>query len=252
MLTDEQRRRYARHLVLPEIGEAGQEKLLAGKVLVVGCGGLGAAAAGYLGAMGVGTLGLVDEDRVELSNLQRQMLFETADIGQLKVSAAKTRLQECSPELAIHTHPFRLEIANAEPLAALYDVVVDATDNFETRLALHDACFRAKRPLIYAAISGFESMLTIFKAYLGAPHPCLHCFMPALPEREVTCAQEGIIGALAGMVGSWQALEAVKELLNIGESVSGSIYRHHALTGEMRVSKLPRQANCFCSSHKED
>lgn len=251
MLEDAPRRRFARHLVLPEVGEQGQETLLASSVLVVGAGGLGASASGFLAAMGVGTIGLVDADRVELSNLQRQILFETVDIGQLKVNAAKARLEECAPDSKIHTHAYRLDETNAETLVANYDMVVDATDNFTTRIALHDACFQAKKTLIYAAISGFAAQITTFKAYMGAPHPCLHCFMPGMPEREINCAQEGIIGALAGMIGSQQALEAVKELLGIGESLSGKIWRYELLSAQMKVSVIKRDETCnYCVDHK--
>lgn len=251
MLSDDQRRRFARHLVLPEIGEAGQQKLLTSKILVVGVGGLGTVAAGYLAAMGIGKIGLIDADRVELSNLQRQLLFETADIGQLKVSAAKARIEECAPDSEIHTHALKLDATNAHSLVENYDIIIDATDNFKTRIALHNACYRAKKPLIYAAITGFEAMMTTFKAHLGSPHPCLHCFMPIAPEREISCAQEGIIGALAGMIGSQQALEAVKELLNIGESLSGRIIRYRVLTSETQSSKLLRDIGCtYCASNK--
>jgi adenylyltransferase/sulfurtransferase len=248
MLKDDARRRYARHLVLPEIGASGQETLLASRVLVVGCGGLGSVAAGYLAAMGLGTLGLMDADRVELSNLQRQILFEIADIGQTKVAAAKARLEEINPDVKIISYVERFGVENANVIISNYDVVVDATDNFASRVALHDACMHAKRPLIYAAISGFEAMLTTFKSYLGAPHPCLHCFMPELPERENTCAQEGIVGALAGMVGSMQALEVVKELLGIGASLSGKILRYDALSGQIKSASMIRDAVCkYCA-----
>ncbi len=248
MLNDDARRRYARHLVLPEIGEAGQSRLLSGRVLVVGAGGLGSVAAGYLAAMGVGCIGVADADRVELSNLQRQILFETADIGQTKVEAVRTRIEELNASTQVRTYAERLHADNAQMLIADYEVVIDATDNFASRVALHDACYKARKTLIYAAISGFEAMITTFKPYLGSPHPCLHCFMPEVPEREVSCAQEGIVGALAGVIGSLQALEAVKELLGIGQSLSGSVIRYDALRGQFKTSALRRDVECnYCA-----
>ena len=247
-LSDEQRRRYARHIVLPEIGEAGQQRLLNSHVAIIGLGGLGSPAAGYLAAMGIGELTLIDHDRVELSNLQRQILFEHADIGTPKVRAAAERIEELNEDVTIHTHAEKLTAGNAASLISGADIVIDACDNFTARTALHDACATHKKPLIYAAISGFEAMITTFKSYAGDEHPCLHCFMPEIPAREITCAQEGIAGALAGMIGSQQALEALRELLGIGESLSGRILRYDGLSGRWRESKLMRDPNCkFCS-----
>lgn len=238
-------RRYARHLVLPEIGEGGQAKLLASSVLVIGAGGLGASAIGNLAAMGVGSIGVADHDRVELSNLQRQALYETGDIGRLKVEAAADRVEELNPEVRFTAIPERLEEANAAALIAPYDVIIDGSDNFATRFAVHDACYRAGKPLISAAISGFSAQASTFKAYLGAPHPCYRCLVPAAPEREITCAQEGVIGALAGVMGSLQALEAVKELLCIGKSLSGRLIIYDALAGSFRTVLLERDTKCI-------
>lgn len=238
-------RRYARHIVLPEIGEAGQRKLAASSVLVAGAGGLGAASIGYLSAMGVGRIGIVDHDRVELSNLQRQVLYETGDIGRPKVEAAADRVEEVNPDIAVETHPVRLDAQNASALVKPYDIVLDGTDNFATRFALHETCYHACKPLIYAAISGFDAQITTFKAHLGAPHPCLCCFIREAPERERSCAQEGIIGALAGVAGSMQALEAVKELLGIGESLSGTLILYEVLAGRFRRVVLTRDTECI-------
>ncbi len=243
-MTPEQKRRYARHLVLPEIGEAGQAKLAQAKVLVVGAGGLGSTAAGYLCAMGVGGIGLNDHDRVELSNLQRQVLYETADAGRLKVEAARDRLEEINPEVRVTTIAERLDEDSARATVRGYDLVIDGAANFATRFALHDACYAEKKTLVLAAISGFSAQLSTFKAYLGAPHPCYRCFVGAQPERELTCAQEGIIGALAGVMGSLQALEAVKELLCIGDSLSGHILMYDALAGSFRKVLLKRDKQC--------
>lgn len=237
-------RRYARHIVLPEIGEEGQRKLLASSALIVGAGGLGSAAIGYLAAAGVGKIGIVEPDRVELSNLQRQILFETADIGTPKAQAAQNRIEEINPDCKVEIFPERLTEKNARAMVKDFDIVLDCSDNFATRFALADACYAEKKSLISAAISGFLMQLSTFKAYLGAPHPCYRCFIAENPEYEATCAQEGIIGPLAGMAGSFQALEAIKELLGIGESLSGTIFAVDALNVNIRRIKLHRNPGC--------
>lgn len=237
-------RRYARHVVLPEIGEAGQERLRRSSVLVVGAGGLGTAAAGYLAAMGIGRIGLIDHDRVELSNLQRQLLYETGDIGRLKVKAASERLEDINPEVRIETYAQRLADDNATGLVRTYDLVVDGSDNFDTRFAVNAACIAEWKVLVSAAISGFSAQLSTFKAYLGAPHPCYRCLVSQLPDREKSCAQEGVIGALPGVMGAAQALEAVKELLGIGESLSGQILIYDALAACFRKVLLQRDGQC--------
>jgi len=241
---DERLRRYARHLVLPEIGQSGQETLARACVLVIGAGGLGSAALGYLAAAGIGRIGIVEPDRVELSNLQRQILFETADIGRFKAEAARDRLEEMNPDCHVQLHLERLTEDNAQALVSAYDVVLDGSDNFTTRFALAEACAKAHKPLISAAISAFGAQLSTFKPYLGEPHPCYRCFVPEIPERELTCAQEGIIGPLAGVAGSMQALEAMKELLGIGASLSGFLLLYDALTASWRKTTLPRDPNC--------
>lgn len=244
------KRRYARHLVLPEIGEAGQEKLLSSSALVIGAGGLGSAALAYLAAAGVGTLGVVDSDRVELSNLQRQVLFEEADIGRLKVEAARDRIQEVNPGCKVRLFPEQLTGANANALVRSFDIVLDGSDNFDTRFVASAACMEEKRPLVSAAISGFSAQLSTFKPYLGPPHPCYRCLVPEAPERAKTCAQEGIVGPLAGIMGSWQALEAVKELLGIGASLSGTLLTLDGLSAETKRVKLARDVHCtHCNSH---
>lgn len=238
-------RRYARHLVLPEIGEAGQETLLASRVLVIGAGGLGSAAIAYLAAMGVGEIHVADHDRVELSNLQRQVLFEEADIGRAKVEAARDRVEEVNPDCRLIAHGLRLDETNAMPLVERVDAVIDGSDNFATRFAVADACMQAKKPLISAAVTAFSGQISTFTPYLGHPHPCYRCLVHSAPERERSCAQEGIIGALAGVMGSMQALEAVKALLGIGVSLSGRLMIYDALSARFRETQLPRDTRCL-------
>ena len=249
-LSDEQRRRYARHIVLPEIGEEGQSRLLAASVLVIGAGGLGSSAIGYLAASGIGRIGIVEPDRVELSNLQRQLLFETSDIGRPKAEAAKDRLEELNPDCGVEIFPTRLDESNARALVKNFDLVLDGSDNFATRFTVNDACFHEKKTLVSAAISGFSAQLSTFKAHLGAPHPCYCCFVPSIPPREIDCKQEGIVGPLAGIMGSMQALEAIKELLGIGTSLSGAVVLFDALTQHTRTIALARDPACpVCGRH---
>jgi adenylyltransferase/sulfurtransferase len=246
-LSSDNKRRYARHIVLPEIGQTGQEKLLASKVLVIGAGGLGSAAIAYLAASGIGHIGIIEPDRVELSNLQRQILFETADIGRSKGQAARDRVHEVNPDCHVEIFEEKITALNAGNLIGRFDIVADGCDNFETRFAVSDACMSAKKTLVSAAISGFSAQLSTFKPYLGNPHPCYHCLVPQMPEREISCAQEGIIGPLAGVMGSMQALEVIKELLEIGASMSGSLLIMDALNMDIRKVALPRDAACsFC------
>lgn len=237
-------RRYARHVVLPEIGEEGQKELLASSALVIGAGGLGSAALSYLAAGGVGHVGIVEPDRVELSNLQRQTLFEEADIGRTKIDAAADRLHEINPDCELTLFPRRLNESNARELVKGFDVVLDGSDNFKTRFALAEACMAEKKPLISAAISGFSAQLSTFKPYLSASYPCYRCLVPEAPEREITCEQEGIIGPLAGIMGSFQALEAMKELLGIGESLAGKLMVLDTLTLKVKIMALPRDPAC--------
>jgi len=276
ILNPESLRRYARHIVLPEIGEAGQQKLLASSVLVIGAGGLGSAALATLAASGIGRLGIVEPDRVELSNLHRQIVFETSDIGRAKSDAARDRIEEVNPDCKIECFPERLTENNARKIISTFfsspyrgeagrgalsedisqksphpnpppegeGIVLDCSDNFATRFALADACTQEKKPLVSAAISAFAAQLSTFKPYLGAPHPCYRCFIPDMPEREITCAQEGIIGPLAAMMGSMQALEAIKEILGIGESMSGRLLVIDALTMHIKTLALPKDPAC--------
>lgn len=235
--TDAQIDRYARHLVLPEIGEAGQAKLLGSRVLVVGAGGLGSPLLLYLAAAGVGTLGVVDDDVVDLSNLQRQVLHDSAKIGVDKVESAKARLAEINPEVRVVPHRLRVTRATVEDLIADYDLVADGSDNFSTRYLINDACYLAGKTLVSAAIMRFDGQLSTYKAHLrragdgdGEAHPCYRCiFGSQPPEMKESCADVGVLGALAGTLGSLQANEVIKELLGIGESMSGRLLLYDAL-----------------------
>ncbi len=248
-LSSESKRRYARHIVLPEIGEIGQEKLLAASVLVIGAGGLGSSAIAYLAAAGIGKIGIVEPDRVELSNLQRQILFETSDIGRSKGRAAQDRIHEINPDCKIEVFEHRFTPENGQELLEKFDIVVDGCDNFATRFAVSEACLLAKKTLISAAISGFSAQLSTFKPYLGKPHPCYRCLVPEMPNTQRDCKQEGIIGPLAGMLGSMQALEVIKELLGIGKTLSGKLLVIDALSMEIRKINLPKDAACGCGKN---
>jgi molybdopterin-synthase adenylyltransferase len=244
-LSEKQFERYARHLILEEVGEDGQERLMASRVLVVGAGGLGSPLLLYLAAAGVGTLGIVDDDTVDLSNLQRQIVHPTARIGQPKVESARAALAAINPEVVVEPHGMRLDAANAAALVAGYDLVADGSDNFATRYLLNDICFAARRTLVGAALSPFDGQLSTFKAYLGPPHPCYRCLFREPPSDFVPrCETAGILGAVAGVVGTLQATEVLKELLGLGESLSGSLLLYDALRAGFHKIKLPRDPDC--------
>jgi len=248
--SDGQIHRYARHLVLPEIGEDGQAKLLGAKVLAIGAGGLGSPLLLYLAAAGVGTLGVVDDDTVDLSNLQRQVLHDTSSLGIAKTQSAESRLAEVNPEVKVVRHDARLTPGNAMALIHGYDLVADGSDNFPTRFLLNDACFLAKKTLVSAAIMRFDGQLATYKAHLRGPkesdaHPCYRCVFGAQPEDpKQSCADVGVLGALAGAMGSMQAIEAIKELLGIGESLSGSLLLYDALGATFRKIKTKADPAC--------
>lgn len=243
-MDDNLQRRYARHIVLPEVGKVGQAKLLQSSVLVIGAGGLGSSAIAYLCASGIGKIGIVEHDRVELSNLQRQILFETADIGRSKAKATKDRINEQNSDCVVELFEEKLTVKNARSLVKNFDIVIDGSDNFETRFAVSDACLAEKTPFVSAAISGFSAQISTFKPYLGKQHPCYRCLVPQTPSRERSCSQEGIISPLAGMMGSFQALEVIKELLGVGQSLSGYLLIFDALTANFRKVKLIKNDNC--------
>ena len=249
---DDQVRRYARHIILKEVGGIGQARLLASRVLVVGAGGLGSPALIYLAAAGVGTLGVIDDDTVDLSNLQRQIAHTTARVGQPKVDSAATALAALNSDVTIERHATRLTADNAARLIAGYDIVADGSDNFATRYLVNDACFFAKKPLVSAAILQFDGQLTTFKAHEpGEGHPCYRCLFPAAPlgEATATCSSAGVLGALAGTMGALQATEVIKELLGIGQSLAGELLLYDALSVTFRKLRFRRRADCaLCGS----
>ena len=236
-------RRYARHIVLDEVGLAGQRKLKEARVLCVGAGGLGSPLALYLAAAGVGTLGIVDFDDVDASNLQRQILHGTSDIGRSKLDSAGERLQEVNPHTRVVNHPVRLESSNALHIIPGYDVVVDGTDNFPTRYLVNDACVLAGVPNVFGSVLRWEGQVAVF----AAPHgPCYRCVFrdPPPPGLVPDCAEGGVLGALPGVIGSMQALEAVKLILGAGESVAGRLLLFNALTARWREIRLRRDPEC--------
>ncbi len=245
-LTDAQFERYARHLILDEVGEEGQEKLMAARVLVVGAGGLGSPLLLYLAAAGIGTLGVVDDDTVDLSNLQRQIVHPTARIGRPKVESARDTLAAINPEIRVEMHRLRLDAANAVALVRDYDIVADGSDNFATRYLLNDVCHAEGRTLVAGSLSPFDGQLATFKPYLGPPHPCYRCLFrePPPPDLVPRCETAGILGAVAGVIGTLQAVEVLKELLGLGESLSGRLLMYDALRTGFHAIKLPRDPDC--------
>ncbi|MGR4862841.1 HesA/MoeB/ThiF family protein [Caulobacter sp. LARHSG274] len=231
--------RYARHLVLREIGGPGQQKLKAARVLVVGAGGLGSPAALYLAAAGVGTLGLADADTVSLSNLQRQVLFATADAGRSKVEAATEHLVALNPHLVVETHPVWLDETNARAVISGYDLVLDGTDDFATRFAVSDACLAEGKPLVSGALGRWTGQVGVFHG-----RPCYRCLVPEIPPDAETCALVGVVGALAGVIGSTMALEAVKVITGAGEPLSGRLLIYDALAAEARTVRIGADPGC--------
>ena len=231
--------RYARHLVLREVGGPGQQKLKAARVLMVGAGGLGAPAALYLAAAGVGTIGLVDPDAVSLSNLQRQVLYAETDVGRPKVEAAKAHLAALNPHVTVETHPVWLDPQNAGELVQQYDLVLDGTDDFSTRFAVSDACLAHGKPLVSGALGRWTGQVGVFHG-----QPCYRCLVPEVPPDAETCALVGVVGALAGVIGSMMALEAVKLITGAGAPLSGKLLIYDALAGETRTVRIGADPAC--------
>lgn len=247
-LSTSELQRYSRHLLLPEVGISGQQRLSAARVLLIGTGGLGCPAALYLAAVGVGTIGLVDDDHVDVSNLQRQVLYRTADVGQRKVDVAAERLTSANPHIHVVRHPFRLTRDNAVALFSQYDLVVDGTDNFATRYLVNDACLLAGRPNVYGSIFRFDGQVSIF---CTADGPCYRCVYPSAPPAGMvpSCAEGGVLGVLPGLIGTWQATEAIKLILGVGNILVGRMLLLDALGGTTRTVRVQRRATCaWCAT----
>jgi adenylyltransferase/sulfurtransferase len=234
-LTSDEIDRYARHLVLRDVGGPGQLKLKAARVVVIGAGGLGSPLIQYLAAAGIGTIGIVDNDAVSLSNLQRQVIHGTPDLGRSKVESATEAIGRLNPHVAVEPHPVRLTAENARDLVRRYDIVADGSDNFETRYAVSDACFFEKKPLVTAALGQFDGSLTTIRAHEsgsdGKPNPTYRCLFPSPPPPGAvpTCAEAGVLGALAGVMGSLMAMEVIREVVGFGESLVGRLLMVDAL-----------------------
>lgn len=256
ILKAQDRSRYARQLRIPEIGEQGQEKLLASRVLIVGAGALGSPAALYLTAAGVGTLGIADHDTVELSNLQRQILHTSERIGTPKTQSARQTLNALNPSVRINAHAMRLNSTNAEQVVNGYDLVIDGTDNFPARYLLNDVCLRLKLPYIYASIYRFEGQVSVFwpaSPTREGPTPCYRCLYPAPAPAELapSCAEAGVLGVLPGVIGTLQAVEAFKLILGLGDTLIGRLLCYDAMTTTFREFKTAADPQCaYCSSRQ--
>ena len=243
-LSPDELERYARHIVVPEVGGPGQAKLINSKVLVIGAGGLGAPALLYLAAAGVGTIGICDNDTVSLSNLQRQIVHTTQRVGEFKTKSARLTLEAINPHPKIVEHCLRVDTSNALDIILQYDIVADGSDNFPTRFLVSDACYFAKKPLVSAAVGQFDGQISTFKPYENSPSsepwPSYRCFIGDLPARGLfpACEEVGILGALPGIVGSMQAMEVIKEILGIGESLAGRLVMYDALATRFYETKL--------------
>jgi sulfur-carrier protein adenylyltransferase/sulfurtransferase len=250
-LTAEQRERYSRHLLLDEVGLEGQQKLLDAKVLLLGAGGLGSPTALYLAAAGVGTLGIVDNDDVDLSNLQRQVIHSSERIGVPKVDSAEQTIRELNPDVKVNKYPVRLDASNIMEILPGYDIVVDGLDNFPTRYLLNDASVRLKIPVVSAAILGFEGQLSVFKPYDG---PCYRCLFPVPPPAELapSCGANGVLGVLPGTMGLLQATEVVKLILGEGDPLIGRLLMYDALAAEFSEVKVRRDPECPICSREPD
>jgi adenylyltransferase/sulfurtransferase len=244
--TEDELHRYSRHILLGEVGAIGQAKLRQARVLVVGAGGLGSPLALYLAAAGVGTIGLIDHDTLELSNLQRQVAHTTDRVGQPKVESMAATLRALNPLTNVEPHLRRLDEAAARDLIPRYDLVCDGTDNFPTRFLLGDCCHRLGRTLVSAAVLRFEGQLSTFKSHLGPPHPCHRCLHPEMPPEGLvpSCGEAGVLGAVTGVMGTLQATEVLKEILGIGGSLSGRLLLWDALDTRFRTIRLRRDPAC--------
>ena len=243
-LSAEELNRYSRHLMMPEVTPDGQRRLKAARVLCIGAGGLGSPAALYLAAAGVGTIGIVDFDDVDLSNLQRQILHGTSDIGRGKLESAQDRLHDANPEIGIELHKCRFSSSNATELVAQYDLIVDGSDNFPTRYLSNDVCVFARKPNVYGSVFRFEGQTTVFAPHLGGP--CYRCLFPEPPPPDTVpnCAEAGVLGVLPGIIGMLQAIEAIKLIVGIGEPLVGRLLHFDALRMKFRELNLRRDPQC--------
>ncbi len=249
-LDNDQRARYSRHILLPEVGEAGQEKLLSSKVLLIGAGGLGSPATLYLAAAGVGTIGIVDFDVVDATNLQRQILHNLDRVGQLKVESATETIRRLNPDVKVEPYAQRLSADNILEIMGSYDVVVDGADNFPTRYLVNDASLHLRTPVVHGSIFRFEGQATVFDPYNG---PCYRCLFPEPPPPELapSCAEAGVLGVLPGIVGSLEAMEAIKLLLGIGDPLVGKLLTYDSLSQEFRTLRLHRDPSCPACADEE-
>lgn len=246
-LSPQELQRYARHILLRDVGGAGQQKLKDARVLVIGAGGLGAPLLMYLAAAGVGTIGIVDDDEVDLSNLQRQIVHMTDQVGQAKTDSATKMLHRINPHVKTISHLTRIDAGNAMQIISGYDIVADGCDNFQTRFIVSDACFFAKKILVSAAVGQFDGQISTFKPHLnspdGNPYPSYRTLHPQVPSQGSlpTCAEAGILGALTGIIGSMQAMEVIKEILQIGDSLAGKILMYDGLASSSYTANLKWQ-----------
>lgn len=249
-LTDEQIERYSRHIILKEVGAKGQKKLLNAKVLIIGAGGLGAPAAMYLAAAGVGTIGIADADEVDLSNLQRQIIHQTADVGKAKVQSAKETINAMNPDVTVNTYREFITSDNIMDIIKDYDFVIDGTDNFPAKFLINDACVMAKKPFSHAGIIRFKGQLM---TYVPGEGPCYRCVFKNPPPKDAvpTCKQAGVIGAMGGVIGSLQAMEAIKYILGVGDLLTGHLLTYDAITQEFHKIKLPSDTDgcAVCGKH---
>jgi adenylyltransferase/sulfurtransferase len=249
--TKKQINRYSRQIILKKIGVVGQKKLLKSSVLIVGAGGLGSPIAIYLAALGVGKIGIVDKDNVEISNLSRQIIFTTNDVKKSKSSVAINKLRKINPDLQLHSFNKNLTIQNIKQIAKNFDIIVDGSDNFRTRFLINDYCLKNQKILVSGAISKFDGQVYTFN-FSNKKSPCLRCFIPKMPSNPDidNCEYDGILGTLGGIIGSIQANEVIKEILGIGDTLCGHILVIDALKLSFRKAKLNKRSDCYCNENK--
>jgi adenylyltransferase/sulfurtransferase len=251
-LTKQQKQRYLRNTILPEITEVGQEKLLRARVLVIGAGGLGSPVLLYLAAAGVGNIGVIDDDVVELSNLQRQVIHDVENLGQKKVLSAATKISALNPDVNLEIFELRANRESLKQICTNYDFILDATDNFPTRFIINEICHQQKKPLIFAAVKGFLGQVSVFKSYENN-NPCYACFNPNIVDENFSLplSEKGILGSVAGTIGALQATTTIKEILGIGESLVGKILISDFLKNDFRKVKLQKNSNCKICNHEQ-